>query len=288
MTGYGRGEVNKRGYSCVVEARSVNHRFLDVFMKLPKRFAHLENPIRQIVKERFSRGRFDITFLWKSLEEGEKELQIDRNLAGQYIAAFQKLKKEFGLTGKVRAEILASFKDIFQLVDREENLENAWEILSEGLTHALDALENMRKIEGQALEKDILGRIENLNGHIQKIKTQYPAALTEYHERLKERIRDISENVDIDPQRLAQEIALLAEKSDISEELTRLESHTQQFSSLLHEEVSVGRTLEFILQEANRETNTLSVKANDYKVSQLAVVIKSELEKIREQINNIE
>ncbi|MBI1987737.1 MAG: YicC family protein [Nitrospinae bacterium] len=287
MTGYGRGEVGEDRVNCILEIRSVNHRFLDMMIKLPRRLASLEPQVRQEIQKRFSRGRFELTLIWQS--EEEKELKIDRHLARQYILALQELKAELTLAGEVRADTLAHFKEIFQPAEKDEDLEKAWGIVKNGLDQALDSLDSLRKAEGQALKEDIQGRIDTIERHVQGIRAQYPTALSEYHERLKERVRNLVQDLEVDPQRLVQEVAFFAERSDISEELTRLDSHLKQFPIFLSsEEISVGRTLDFLLQEIHREVNTLGTKAGDFRISQSVIAIKAELEKIREQVQNIE
>lgn len=287
MTGYGRGEVGEEGVHCVIEIRSVNHRFLDMMIKLPRRLASLESQMRQEIQKRFSRGRFELTLSWQS--EEEKELKIDRHLARQYILALQELKAELNLAGEVHADTLAHFKEIFQPMEKEEDMEKVWRIVKMGLDQALDSLDSLRKAEGQVLKEDIQGRIEEIARHVRGVRAQYPTALMEYHERLKERVRKLVQDLEVDPQRLAQEVAFFAERSDISEELTRLDSHLQQFPLFLSsEEASVGRTLDFLLQEIHREVNTLGTKAGDFKISQSVIAIKAEMEKIREQVQNIE
>lgn len=287
MTGYGRREVGEEGVRCILEIRSVNHRFLDMMIKLPRRLASLEPLVRQEIQKRFSRGRFDLSMIWQS--EEEKELKIDRHLARQYILALQELKTELDLAGEVRTDSLVHFKEIFQPVEKEEDMEKIWGIVKKGLDQALDSLDTLRKAEGQVLKEDIQGRIETIERHLQGVRAQYPTALSEYHERLKERIRNLVHDLEVDPQRLAQEVAFFADRSDISEELTRLDSHLKQFPLFLSsEETSVGRTLDFLLQEIHREVNTLGTKAGDFKISQSVIAIKAELEKIREQVQNIE
>lgn len=238
MTGYGRGEVGEDRVNCILEIRSVNHRFLDMMIKLPRRLASLEPQVRQEIQKRFSRGRFELTLIWQS--EEEKELKIDRHLARQYILALQELKAELSLAGEVRADTLAHFKEIFQPAEKDEDLEKAWGIVKNGLDQALDSLDSLRKAEGQALKEDIQGRIDTIERHVQGIRAQYPTALSEYHERLKERVRNLVQDLEVDPQRLVQEVAFFAERSDISEELTRLDSHLKQFPIFLSSE-EIGR-----------------------------------------------
>jgi len=288
MTGYGEGEVRTDKALCRIEARSVNHRFMDISIRLPRRFNPLEGRIRQEIQHRFSRGKFDITVSWQPIQGNNRELRIDLALARQFIQAMREIREEFQLEGPITVEALARFRDIFILEEREEDLEEVWDICQRALNQALDGLAEMRQAEGDHLAQDIRTRIGVISDHLSTIRAEFSKVVLGIRDRLRERIDRLFQDMALDQDRLMQEVVLLAERSDISEEIVRLESHLHQFNHALQEDGPLGRKLEFILQEINREANTISSKINDYRISRLVVDIKNEIEKLREQIQNIE
>jgi uncharacterized protein (TIGR00255 family) len=289
MTGYGRGEVSEAGSRFVLEIRSLNNRYLDIQVKTPRGLACMEPRVKKTVQDRFSRGRFDV-FITRIEEHGKTgKLIVDEALAGQYVGILKDLKKRFELAGDVDLSMLAGFQDIITVTEVQEDAEALWPALSGALSHALDQLDRMRSEEGAVLVQDIRARLDTISLAIQAIRLQTPVTVESARKRMADTLGRLL-NEQPDPVRLAQEIAMLAERTDVSEELTRLGSHLGQFHTLLNEAAreAVGRKLDFLLQEIGREVNTIASKAMDARISLDVVNVKSELEKIREQVQNIE
>jgi uncharacterized protein (TIGR00255 family) len=289
MTGYGRKETSGAGSHFTIEVRSVNNRYIDIQVKAPRGLAVLEQHIRKRVQDRFSRGRFDVYITRNGEKESVGRLVVNETLAGQYIAALSDLRARFGLGGEVDLSLLARFQDLFALTEVKEDVEAAWQVLAEGLAQALSELDDMRAEEGRALARDISGRLETIDRLLVAIHGLAPASVEAARKRMSDALTKLLHEQP-DPVRLAQEIAILAERTDVTEELTRLESHMVQFRALLADSSgeAVGRKLDFLLQEMGRETNTIASKAMDAQISLNVVNIKAELEKIREQVQNIE
>ena len=289
MTGYGRSEMSDAGRHFTIEVRSVNNRYIDIQVKAPREFSVLEQRIRKSVQDRFSRGRFDVYITRNGEKEGAGRLVVNETLAGQYVASLRDLKARFGLGGDVDLSFLAGFQDLFSLTEVKEDLEAVWQVLADGLTHALKGLDGMRAEEGRALARDISGRLETVDRLLAEIHELAPASVEAARKRMSDVLAKLLHEQP-DPVRLAQEIAILAERTDVTEELTRLGSHIRQFRALLADPSgeAVGRKLDFLLQEMGRETNTIASKAMDAQISLCVVNIKAELEKIREQVQNIE
>ncbi len=289
MTGYGRSESGDSGNQVSVEVRSLNNRYLDIQVKAPRGFAALEARIKKLVQDRFSRGRFDIFISRNNGQERSGRLIVDEALAMQYVSILKDLKARFGLAGEVDVNLVAGMQDVISLNEMREDPEALWMLLSTGLSRALDELDRMRSEEGATLVHDIRDRLAAIKEMLRKITNQAPVLVEGARKRMTETLsRILSEQPD--PARLAQEIAILAERTDITEELTRLGSHLSQFVSMLDAtgRDAVGRKLDFLLQEMGREVNTIASKAMDVSISHDAVNIKAELEKIREQAQNIE
>jgi uncharacterized protein (TIGR00255 family) len=289
MTGYGRKEFGGADVHYTVEIRSLNNRFLDIQVKSPRSLAMLEPRVKKTVQERFSRGRFEIFIARNGDQEKSGKLVVNEALAGQYIGLLRELKARFGLSGDVDLPMVAGYQDIVSVAEAREDPEALWRVLAEGLAQALDELDRMRANEGAALARDILARIEAIEGLIGKIRDRAPLTVESARKRMSDTLARLLTDQP-DPVRIAQEIAVLAERTDITEELTRLGSHMAQFRGLLEDSSreGVGRKLDFLLQEIGREVNTIASKAMDAVISLDAVNIKAELEKIREQVQNIE
>jgi uncharacterized protein (TIGR00255 family) len=287
MTGYGRGEWQGEGRKIEVEIKSVNHRYCDILLRLPRRLSSLETLVRSLIRQRISRGRIEV-FTQVDDSLAEQRLELDLNLAKDYHLALKTLQENLGIPGEVRLETLVAFKEIFSRKEAETNLEKEWTAVRPALEAALDALEAMRLDEGLKLKEDFWGRLETIAKMLQEIEGKAPLALRACYDRLAQRVRELNEGAGIDEARLAQEVAFLAERSDITEELVRIRSHLHQFREMLNSFEPAGRKLEFLLQEINREANTIASKANDAGIAQLSVGIKSELEKMREQVQNVE
>jgi len=288
MTGYGRSEVRQAQLALTVEARSVNHRYLDVSLRYPRLYAPLEARMTQRVSAHFTRGRIDITLAPQESPEGRRALSLDHVLAQQYYEALQHLQESLHLPGVIDVSLIASLRDVFKVEEPSEDLESAWDIIAQGLDVALQALKSMRLQEGEALGRDFHLRLQAMAQQIQTIRQRVPQVVVEYRQRLEQRVKELFDQFEIDPTRLAQEAILFAERADITEELTRLEAHLQACARLLSSAEAVGRKIEFLVQEMHREVNTIGSKSNDVAIAHSVVELKSELERIREQIQNIE
>ncbi|MBS0170798.1 MAG: YicC family protein [Nitrospira sp.] len=288
MTGYGKKDVTSKNAGVTVEIRSVNHRFLEVAVRLPRSLAQLEEQIRKAVQQHCLRGRVDVSISIHAAGGSLKTVQIDHGLAKQYHAALKKLQKSLRLKGTVDMSLLAGFRDVVSIADEPADTDHLAKTVVRALGGALADLDKMRRREGETLVKD-------LNAHLDAIRTAKSAVAERAPElaknafgRMKGRIEALLHTDIPDPARLQQELALYADRSDISEELVRLESHMLQFDQTLQSKESVGKTLEFLLQEMGREVNTIGSKANDADIAALVVRMKAELEKLREQVQNVE
>jgi uncharacterized protein (TIGR00255 family) len=289
MTGYGRGEWQGDGKKVEVELKSFNHRYCDVSLRLPRRLNPLENQARNLIRQRISRGRIEVSVQIDESANPEQKLELDLNLAKDYYRALKSLQENLGIPGEVRLEMLSSFRDIFTRKEVETDLEKEWKNLQAALEEALGGLEAMRAEEGEKLREDFLGRLEAVSAMVREIEEKAPFSLRACRERLSQRVQELTEGMGgIDENRLAQEVAFLAERCDITEEFVRIRSHLNQFQDMLNSSEPVGRKLEFLLQEIGREANTIGSKSIDAGIAQLSVGIKSELEKLREQVQNVE
>lgn len=288
MTGYGKYETTAHGVQTTVEIRAVNHRYGEVSIKLPRPLMQFEHEIRKRVSSRLKRGKIDIFIQHEDLTGAEAAPMVNLALAKRYLDAFHGLQQALGLKDDLTLSFVASQKDVVQFRAEGANEEEGGEHLLGAVAGALDAIDVMRLREGEALERDIRDRRRTLAELLEMVVRRSPLVVSEYTERLRTRLAQLADDCSIDPGRLAQEIALMADRSDISEEIVRFRSHLHQFDEALGLEEPVGRKLDFIVQELNRETNTIGSKANDAEMAGLVVELKAELEKIREQIQNIE
>jgi uncharacterized protein (TIGR00255 family) len=288
MTGYGRAEGNYKGHSLVVELKSVNHRYCDVMIRLPKQLSSLEETVKKKVQGRFARGHIEVSINFNGATNIPKRFKLDLDSANAYYHTLKKLKKELHLPGEIDLGLFSHFKEMISQVELVEPIESLTPLLYRSLEKAMMKLEKMRKEEGRALAEDLSSRLQGLSKMLSLIKIREKEAIAAYHQRLQTRVSELSKGIAIDPARLAQEVAIFAERSDISEEAARLKTHLEQFQKMMQKEEPVGRTLDFLLQEMNREVNTIGSKANDVTISLQVVAMKSELEKIREQVQNIE
>ena len=288
MTGFGRGEGETTLGKLFVESRSVNHRYCDINIKLPRRLVPFETRIKEMIRTEVSRGRIDVSLKLDAAGEGKVQLNVDLHLADQYYKALQTLKEKLRLQGEITVELLAGAKEIISAKEELEDVEPYWQEIIPILKQSLKDMDEMKRLEGESLTKDLQQRFEQIARHLEFIKDQFPIRLDAYWNRLHERLQSFLEGTEVESTRFQQEVAFLAERIDITEEIVRAESHLSQFSTLLSGREPVGRKMEFLLQEIHREVNTISAKVNDAEISQRVVEIKSELEKIREQVQNIE
>jgi uncharacterized protein (TIGR00255 family) len=288
MTGFGRGESAGGGRAFTVEVQSVNHRFLEVRCRLPKRLGGLEPRIQQAIQQRFARGHFEAVVLDKDLDFRSRTLKVDVPLAVQYVDALRTLQRTLGLPGEVTLEMLTGQRDLMAVEESPESLEESWEALRPALAGALDALAEMRRREGAALVAALEKHLEEVEATLAGIVQRAPDLTRAQRDRLRERVVDLLEGRQLDPGRLEQEVALLAERGDVAEECDRLQSHLAQFRTTLRRPGAQGRRLDFLLQEMHREANTIGAKSVDAALAHEVVGLKTSIERLREQVQNIE
>ena len=289
MTGYGRGEFSNDQYKFKVELKAVNHRYNDILVKMPRHIGYLEESIKKMIKEKISRGKVDVYINLEYINESAIDVKVDIPLAKSYKLALEGLVRELGLEDNVRLSNILNISEVVKTERKELDEDLIWNILKEAVTIALENITSMRVTEGMELKHDILGKLVNIETSVKAIVERSPNIVIEYKDKLRERINNLlDDNITLDEERLSNEIVFFADKSSIDEELVRLNSHIKQFRSILDEDESVGRKLDFLIQELNREINTIGSKANDIVITKYVVELKAELEKIREQIQNIE
>lgn len=289
MTGFGRAEISILHFGFTIEVKSVNHRYLDLGIKMPRKLNYLEERVRNAMKPMIRRGRLDLYINQQVADVSDKRVILDRELCKAYQDSFIQLSRDLDIENDVTVSLLARLPEVISVEqqDIDENL--IWQEMEKGIHVAMDQLLNMRATEGDTLCKDLTERILLLREIMAEIKELCPAVSNAYQERLVKRIHELAgQDMQIDENRLMTEVAILAEKSSIDEEIVRFNSHLDQFSDTMNQQEPVGRKLDFLVQELNREINTIGSKAGDQKVGSLVVDVKSELEKIREQVQNIE
>lgn len=288
MTGFGRGEHTTPRAHYRVEVQAVNHRFVEVRARLPRRLARLEHQIQREVQHRFGRGRFEVHLSERLLAEPPRTIRVDRAAAREFVAAVRALQEELGLPGALSVEALASLRDLVGFEEPEEEAGAVWEEIRPALEQAFADLEKMREKEGAALSAELRHRLGLLERGVAAILARAPGTVAAYRARLQERVAALAAGVPLDPGRLEQEVVLFADRADVTEEGARLGSHLAQFRDLLDAPGPQGRKLEFLLQEMHREVNTLGSKAADAAIAAEVVALKAELEKMREQLQNVE
>lgn len=289
MTGFGRGEYKDDNYYFLVECKTINHKYCDINIRLPRKISFLEDKIRNFIKDYIKRGRVDVYIKLDLLGSEDVNLKFDEILASQYVNILRKIRDKFDLVDDISVMNVAKFPDIIKTEEKEEDEDLLWSMLSEALEETLTNLKEMRSEEGKKLAKDVLERCDILQSTIEEIEKNSYNVVIDYKEKLNNRISEILDNPSlIDENRLAQEVAIYADKSNITEEIVRFKSHIGQLRNTIVKDESIGRKIDFLIQEMNRETNTIGSKSSDLNITNLVVEIKSELEKIREQIQNIE
>lgn len=288
MTGYGRSEAAWSGGTVTAELRSVNHRFCEVVVRLPKVLSSLEEDVKRMIQQRCARGRIELTVSFSGGKDTGKQLSLDHALARQYHTLLRELKKELRLSGSIDVAMVAGYRDLISVTDRPLDEKHLLQTARRVTADALSALDQMRRREGAMLAKDVVHRLHIVREEVERVERRAPLVAQEYFTRLKTRIAKLTELPELDHGRLAQELALYADRCDVTEEVTRLNSHLVQFQATLKSEEPLGRTLDFLLQEIGREVNTIGSKANDADIAAHVVKLKGELEKIREQVQNIE
>lgn len=288
MTGFGRGEITSGSRIWTTEVRCVNNRYLDLKMKLPRGYTALEERIRRKVGLVWQRGRIELLLSVSGDFSDLLEVKVQLPLAAGYCKALQLLAKEFALPLAITPQLLASYPEVLNREQKDDDLEEIWPLVEKSIDEALLQCDLMRRQEGDALAADLASRLQFFSTTIDSIESSIPELLEQRRALLSERLLKLLGNVQLDPARLAQEVAIMADKTDVTEEIVRLRCHIKQFSLFLDEEGGVGRKLDFLLQEFLREVNTLASKINDAVLAHLTVDLKSELEKMREQVQNIE
>ena len=289
MTGFGRGEYKNDNYHFTVECRTINHKYVDINIRLPRKISFLEDKIRNVVKEYVKRGRVDLYIKLDLIGSEDVNLKFDEKLASEYVNILNNIKSTFNLQDDITVMNIAKFPDIIKSEEKEEDEDLLWSMLKVALDDCLVKLKDMRKEEGIKLSNDIDMRCDLLKDYIEQIENYSYNVVNEYKEKLNNRIAEILDNPSlVDENRLAQEVAIYADKCSITEEIVRFKSHILQLKKTIHKDESIGRKIDFLIQEMNRETNTIGSKSSDLNITNLVVEIKSELEKIREQIQNVE
>lgn len=290
MTGFGRVEAVSAGKRMQVEMKSLNHRYLEISLRVPATLFPLETEIKKKIGERFSRGKIEVSIRMdnEGNQDGTQTLMLNLSLVRQYYSLLSQIKEELQLPDEVTLNMMSGFRDLYMPKEVEEDLACLWKGLEGVLAEAMDKLTDMRITEGEALGRDLACRMNKIQQLLRIIALRAPEVVVEYRQRLSDRVRELTQGIIIDEARIHQEVAILAEKSDITEEVVRLESHIGQFMELLAGEEAIGRKVDFLIQEMNREINTIGSKSGDAETARQVIEIKSELAKVREQIQNVE
>jgi len=289
MTGFGRGESENKQYKIVIEIKSVNHRYNDIIIKMPKKLNVLEEKMKAKIKNYVNRGRVEV---FVNFEESEAEnfvITPNYTVLDQYVSALEAIKDKYTVVDDMGVSLLARYPDALKVEFQEADEELIWTLMESALTGALENLKTMRQVEGVKLKEDTISRVNVIRGIVKEIEKLAPDIVATHKEKMLERIKDLLDGtIEVDEQRIAMEIAVFSDKTNITEEIVRLESHFEQLVNILDESKPVGRKLDFLIQEMNREVNTIGSKSPDIDISNYVVDMKSEIEKIREQIQNIE
>ena len=288
MTGFGRCEVQREARKFTVELKGVNHRYLDINIRMPKKLNFFETAIRTLLKSYVTRGKVDIFITYEDSTQNQMAVKYNSSIAAEYLKYLRQMAEEFGLEDDIRVSTLSRYPEVFTMEEQTEDEEELWNGLKEALEGAFSHFVETRTAEGENLKKDILDKLSNLEVLIGYIEERSPQIIQEYRTKLEEKVHELLEDTQIEDSRIAAEVILFADKICTDEEVVRLKSHIRHMRSTLEEEEGIGRKLDFIAQEMNREANTILSKANDLEVSNHAISLKTEIEKIREQIQKIE
>ena len=289
MTGFGHGEVsNDKNQKVTVEMKSVNHRYCDISLKLPKKLAMFEANIRNIMKEYASRGKIDIYVSYEDLSETAVSLHYNQAMAEEYMQVFKKMQEDFNIETKITAEALAKYPEVVTIEEVQQDEEVWWELLEAALRQAAEKFVETRTIEGANLKRDLLGKLDQMAADVAFIEERSPQIIAEYRSKLEEKVKEFLEDSTIEENRIAAEVTLYADKIAVDEEIVRLQSHISSMTDVLESDESIGRKLDFMAQEMNREANTILSKSSDVDLADHAIELKTHVEKVREQIQNIE
>ena len=288
MTGYGRGQQILDGREIMVEIKSVNHRYFEFSARVPRAYGYLEEKLKSFVQNKVSRGKVDVGVTIFNIEGKDAQIEVNQSIAVGYVDALRKANESLQLTDDLALSQLIRLPDIFNVIKTTEDEEVIWNSVKIVAEEALNNFVSMRETEGQKMKDDIMSRLSYISGLVKKVEERSPLVTEAYRERLYNKISEILNDKKIDEQRILTEAAIFSEKTAVDEETVRLKSHIQQFTELLESKDAVGRKLDFLIQEFNRESNTIGSKAQDVEITKIVVELKSEIEKIREQIQNIE
>lgn len=288
MTGFGRCEVSEGDRKITVEMKSVNHRYLDVSMKMPKKLNFFDSSIRAILKKYIQRGKVDVYISYEDLSEGNASLAYHPGIAAQYVEYFRRMEEQFGLTNDIQVSVLARCPEVLVMEEQQEDEKEIWHLLEQAVHGACEKFVEARVHEGEALKDDLMQKLDEILETVAFVEERFPQILSEYREKLRAKVRELFADAQIDENRLATEVTIFADKICVDEEIVRLRSHVEAVKAALETGGSIGRKLDFIAQEMNREANTILSKANDLEISARAIELKNEIEKVREQIQNIE
>ena len=288
MTGFGRCEVADEKRKFTVELKSVNHRYLDVNIKMPKKLNFFESTIRNLLKEYIERGKVDVFITYEDYTEDNFTLKYNAALAGEYLKHLRQMSEEFGIDNDIRVSSLSRYPDVFTMEEQTVDEKELWGCLEQALRGACKQFVDSRIVEGENLKTDLIAKLDNMLSYVDFIEERSPIIMQEYRTKLEDKVRELLEDKQIDDARIAQEVTIFADKICVDEETVRLRSHIQATKDTLNIGGSIGRKLDFIAQEMNREANTILSKSNDLKISDTGINLKTDIEKVREQIQNIE
>ncbi len=288
MTGYGKGEFEQNGRRFTVEMKSVNHRYNDITIKAPRFLNPLEDRIRKRLSQSIFRGKTDVYINFETTAQEDVKVVVNEALAAAYVEKLQFLEAKFGLRSQDTLDLVAKFPDVITQEKVEEEADETWQLLLPALEEALEAFLTMRTVEGEALKEDILQKAQIIEALTKTVEERSALVVEEYRQKLNDRLKELLDQTPVDEGRMAQEITIFADKACVDEETTRLKSHLCQLSDIFCQEGTIGRKLDFLVQEMNREANTIGSKSSDLVITNAAIGLKTEIEKIREQIQNIE
>ncbi len=288
MTGFGRGSIDQEGRNFTVEIKTVNHRYFDLNIKMPKAFIAIEDRMRKVIQQKVNRGKIDVFITQNNYEKQGVKAVLNKQLADSYVQCLNEVKERYTIKENLSVSLIAKFPEVITLKQEEDDVELIWESLKNPLEEAVSMLVSMREKEGVKLQQNIFEKCDYIKCLLDKIEEKSPMVIVEYKQKLNNRLSELLQNYEVDENRIAMEIALFADKACVDEEIVRLNSHLVQMKDNLNLNEPIGRKLDFILQEMNRETNTIASKSNDLDMTNYVLNIKNEIEKIREQIQNIE
>ena len=288
MTGFGRCELSEGERKVSVEIKTVNHRYLDVAMKMPKKLNFFDSAIRTVLKEYLQRGKVDVFVTYEDLSESNVSLVYNQKVAEQYVKYFRQMEEQFGLENDMKVSVLARCPEVLVMEEQQEDEEEIWQLLEKAVRGACEKVVETRVREGEALKCDLLAKLDEMLRMTAFIEERSPQIMAEYRQKLEAKVQDLLTDAQTDESRIAMEVTLFADKICVDEEIVRLRSHVEATKAALESGGSVGRKLDFIAQEMNREANTTLSKANDLEISNCAIDLKTEIEKVREQIQNME